>query len=442
MESLEEKLLHPIRSFGKGSRLLMVLLLSVIGLGVFAWINQLIFGLSVTGMNKPVFWGIYITNFVFFIGISHAGTLISAILRLCHAEWRRPITRAAEAITVFALLIAAPQIILDIGRPERILNVFRYGRFQSPILWDVTCILAYLTCSIIYLYLPLIPDLALLRDKLSGISRWRTKLYKVLSLGWKGTPQEFAKLNRRVAIMAIIVIPLAVSVHTVVSWIFGMTLQPMWHTTILGPYFVTGAIYTGIASLLIALAILRRVFHLENFIKPLHFNNLGKLLLVMNLLWFYFTFAEYVTTFYGGQAGEMAVFISKFQGEFASLFWGMVILMTISFIILAFRKLRTVKGIVLAAILINIAMWIERFTIVVPSLTRPRLPYSMGIYKPTWIEWSLTFASFAAFILFYVLFSKLFPIISLWEVREGKEKAIGEITERYKSYQPADAEEE
>jgi len=433
---LEEKILGPIKSFGKGARLLATILIVFILFGFFAWIRQLVFGLSVTGMNKPVLWGVYITNFVFFVGISHAGTLISAILRLCHAEWRRPITRAAEAITVFALLIAAPQIILDIGRPDRILNVFRYARFQSPILWDVVCIFTYLICSIIYLYLPLIPDLAILRDRLTEISPWRRKLYNILSLGWKGTEKEFAKLNRFIAIMAVIVIPLAISVHTVVSWIFGMTIQPMWHSTILGPYFVTGAIYTGIASLLIALAILRSVFHLESFIKPLHFNNLGKLLLVMNLLWFYFTFAEYLTTFYGHQTGEMAVFISKFQGEFASLFWSMVILMTTSFIILTFRKLRTIKGTVLAAILINIAMWIERFTIIVPSLTRPRLPYSIGVYQPTWIEWSLTLASFAAFILLYVVFAKLFPVISIWELKEGREKAIAEVMERYKSYQP------
>jgi Ni/Fe-hydrogenase subunit HybB-like protein len=436
MDKLEEKILSPLTKTGRGFYFLVFILLGFIGLGVFAWITQLIKGLGVTGMNKPVFWGVYITNFVFFIGISHAGTLISAILRVCRVEWRRPITRCAEAITVFALLCAAPQVLFDIGRPDRIWQIIIHGRFQSPILWDVICIATYLTCSIIYLYLPLIPDIAIARDKLQNISRWRKWLYQKLSLNWMGTEVQRHRLNTGIGVLMIAIIPIAVSVHTVVSWIFGMTLQPMWHSTIFGPYFVVGAIYSGIASLLIAMAILRKVYKLEGFIKPIHFNNLGILLLTMNALWFYFTFAEYLTTFYGNEPSHMAVFISKFMEEYSGPFWTMVICMTVAFFILAFRKTRTIPGTVIASILINIGMWLERFTIIVPTLTRPVLPYAKGIYHPTWVEWSITLASFSGFILLYVIFSKLFPIISIWEMKEGKEKAIKEVIEIYKTYEP------
>lgn len=436
MDKLEEKILSPITKTGSGFYLLTLVLLGLIGLGAFAWITQLVKGLGVTGMNKPVFWGIYITNFVFFIGISHAGTLISAILRVCKAEWRRPITRCAEAITVFALLCAAPQVLFDIGRPDRIWRVIINGRLQSPILWDVICITTYLTCSIIYLYLPLIPDIAIAKDKLQNISKLKKWLYQKLSLNWIGSEVQKRRLHIGISILMIAVIPIAISVHTVVSWIFGMTIQPMWHSTIFGPYFVTGAIYTGIASLLIAMAILRKVYKLEEFIKPLHFNNLGLLLLTMCALWFYFTFAEYLTTFYGNEPSHMAVFISKFSQEFSGVFWTMVICMVSAFLILAFRKTRTITGTVIASILVNIGMWLERFTIIVPTLTRPVLPYAKGIYQPTWVEWSITVASFSAFILLYVVFTKLFPVISIWEMKEGKEKAIQEVTERYKTYEP------
>jgi molybdopterin-containing oxidoreductase family membrane subunit len=224
--------------------------------------------------------------------------------------------------------------------------------------------------------------------------------------------------------MAVVIIPIAVSVHTVVSWVLAMTVQPMWHSAIFGPYFVVGAIFSGIASLLIAMAILRRVLHLEHFLKPIHFNNLGLLLLAMTMLWLYFTFSEYLTTFYGDEPSEMAVFVSKVWGQYAWLFWTMVFTcFLVPFFILALRQTRTIAGTVFASVLINIGMWIERYTIVVPTLTYPRLPFEPGTYIPTWVEWSLTAGEFAWFTLLYVLFIKVFPVVSLWEIREGEEKA-------------------
>ncbi|MEK7745064.1 MAG: NrfD/PsrC family molybdoenzyme membrane anchor subunit, partial [Elusimicrobiota bacterium] len=314
----EEALIEPVLGKPTAGFLATVALLACFSLwAVFAWGWQLYHGLQVTGLNNPVFWGFYITNFVFFIGISHAGTLISAILRIANAEWRRSITRSAEVITVLVLVFGAGNIILDLGRPDRALNVFLFGRLQSPLLWDVCSITAYLTGSTLYLYLPLIPDIAILRDRCAD---WRQPLYDLLSFGWSGTKEEMRVLEKCIAVMAIVVIPVAVSVHTVVSYVFSMTIQPMWHSTIFGPYFVVGAIFSGIAALIIAMAALRRVYGLEEYLRPIHFKNLGLLLLVMSCLWLYFTFSEFLTTWYGNDPEHIVIFYSKLSGPYAPFF--------------------------------------------------------------------------------------------------------------------------
>lgn len=417
----EEALLRSVYQSGRRVYILAGVLLAIIAWGVFAYIYQLRLGLGVTGLNRPVFWGLYIVNFVFFIGVSHAGTLVSAILRITGAEWRRPITRAAEAITVFSLILGVSSILIDLGRIDRVWTMVRYGRFQSPLLWDLSSVSVYLTASVVYLYLPLIPDVARLRDRMAaqGKRSRRRWLYDKLSLGWSGTERQWHRLERAISIMAVLIIPIAVSVHTVVSWIFAMTLQPTWHSTIFGPYFVVGAIFSGIATLLIVMAIIRKAYGLEAYLTQRHFNNLGLLLLTMCLFWFYFTFAEYLTEFYGAEPAPFGVLMSKLTGEFAPLFLTMVFFcFVIPFFILAFPRTRTIVGTVVASILIDIGMWLERYTIVVPALTRPRLPYQLGDYLPTWVEWSVTLGSLAVFMLMYVIFARLFPIVSVWEVEE------------------------
>ena len=426
-------LLRPILHTGKEFYFTTAFLLILVLWAVYAWIYQLRLGLGTTGMNRPVTWGFYITNFVFFIGISHAGTLISAILRLCRAEWRRSITRAAEVITVIVLFIGAANIIIDLGRPDRVLYVFLHGKLGSPLLWDVISISTYLVASSIYLLLPLIPDAAFLRDRLKK----RKLLYRLVSMGWTGSDKQKRRLHVAIAFMAVIVVPIAISVHTVVSWVFSMTIQPMWHSTIFGPYFVVGAIFSGIAAIIIAMAIIRKVYHLEDYLRPVHFNNLGLLLLTMTLLWLYFTLAEHLTIFYGGEPHEMEVFYAKFSGRFAIYFWAMVLFnFIIPFPILAIRKTRTIPGIVIASSFIIIGMWLERFTIVIPTLVNPRVPVEYNIYNPTWVEWSLMVGCFAAFILIYMLFTKFFPIISLWEIKEGRSVAVKETSERIETYWP------
>ena len=434
----EDTLLAPIAQTGRGFYWTVAVLSVFILWGAAAYSVQFFEGLGVTGLHQPVGWGFYVTNFVFFIGISHAGTLISAILRLSKAEWRRPITRMAEVITCMVLFIGAGQILVDLGRPDRMMNVIRYGRYQSPLLWDATSISAYLTASLTYLYLPMIPDIAILRDRLGK----RKLFYSVLALGWTGTEYQQRILNRAIAIMAVLVIPIAVSVHSVVSFVFSMTLQPMWHSTIFGPYFVVGAIFSGIAALIVAMILFRKAYGLQAYLKPIHFRYLGQLLLIMALLWFYFTFAEYLTGYYGAQPEEMKVFWAKFTGPFWPFFWGMVLC---NFIIplscLVRLGHRTIGKVLTASLAVTVGMWLERFIIVVPTLSFPRLPFPEGIYWPTWVEWGETAGSFAVFALFYLLFTKFFPIISIWEIREGRELGLKEVEERLLSYLPGEVKE-
>jgi molybdopterin-containing oxidoreductase family membrane subunit len=412
---------QPVLTVGPSFRRWAIGLGAVVLWAIFAWVWQLAYGLGETGLGRPVYWGLYITNFVFFIGVSHAGTLISAILRIVQAEWRRPITRMAEVITVLVLFFGVGNVLLDLGRPDRALDVVLHPHLRSPLLWDVISISIYLTASSFYLYLPLIPDIARLRDQTSG---WRHRFYRRLSIGWTGTEQQWRRLERAIGVMAILVIPIAVSVHTVVSWVFAMTIQPMWHSTIFGPYFVVGAIFSGIAAIIIAMAIVRRVYGLEAYLKPIHFNNLGLLLLVMACLWFYFTFAEHLTTYYGQEPDEIAVFNARLYGPFAPLFWTMVATCFVGpFVILANSRTRTVGGTVVASILVTIGMWIERFTIVVPSLSNPRAPIHTYSYWPSWVELSLMAGCFAAFTLLYMGFTKLFPIVSIWELEEDRKAA-------------------
>jgi len=318
-------------------------------------------------------------------------------------------------VTGLNLAIGAINIVLDMGRPDRVLNMVLRGRFESPILWDFYAIMLYMVCSLAYLYIPMIPDIANLRDSFSR----RKRLYTFLALGWNGSKKQMHRLEKAIDLLAVFIIPIAVLVHSVLAWLFSMTTQPMWHSELMGPYFVMGAIYSGVAALIVGLAVLRKVMHLEDYFQPTQFNNLGKLLFTLTLVWLYFTGAEYLTTWYGQEPAHMAVFYAKTSGEFAPFFWAQVILcFVIPFPILVSRRLRTIWGTVIASTSVVIGMWLERYLIIVPTLTRPRLPYGIGAYTPTWVEWAIMAASAAAVILLYTLFIKFFPIVSVWELEE------------------------
>lgn len=426
-------LFRPIYQTGRGYYIVMGIFLAIYLWALYMYVVQIWLGLGVTGMNQPITWGFYIVNFVFFIGISHAGTLISAILRLSKAEWRRPITRMAEVITAIVLAIGGLHPIIDLGRPDRMLYLIEAGRLQSPLLWDVTSITAYFTASTVYLYVPMIPDIARLRDQ-GGKLKW---LYSFLSWGWTGTEHQKKVLNKAINILMVMVIPIAISVHTVISYIFSMTLQPGWHSTIFGPYFVVGAIFSGIAALLIVMIAFRKAFHLENYLKEIHFKYLGTLLLIMSVIWFYFTFSEYLTAIFGAEPHEMQIIMYKFSGPFAIFFWAMVLCnFVIPVIILSFNKFKTITGVLIASITVVIGMWLERFIIVVPSLANPRMELPAGIYIPTLTEWALLAGGIAVFVLGFMVFAKLFPIISIWEIEEGRKEGLKEVEERIHSYLP------
>ncbi len=425
----EAVILSPLRSVTFREQWLWVVLLGLMGLGVYAYLLQWNSGLGLTGLNRPVYWGVYITNFVFFIGLAHSGTFISAILRLAGAGWRKPLTRAAEAITLFSLPFGVGSILIDMGRPDRVLNIFFYGRFQSPLLWDITAVSLYLFSSIVFFYLSLLPDIALCRDRLTEVPAWQQKMYRILALGWVGLPEQFQRLERVLDGMAIFMTLLVVTVHTVVSWVFGMTVQPGWHTALIGPFFLVGAIFSGTAAVVIVLAILRRVYHMENVLPVSLFNSLRKLLIVFTVAWLYMMMAEFLTTSYGGLADEMSVVWQKFTGDFAGLFWTMVLTVFIlPLVIFLFLGKNRIGWMVAASVLINVGMWIERFVVIVPTETRPRfistLMEGMGNYHPTWVEGAITVALFSGMILLYMVFTRFFPIVPIWETSEAAETEL------------------
>jgi Ni/Fe-hydrogenase subunit HybB-like protein len=429
VRGVERDLLRTMEPLGRLGRIWIAGLVVVVLVGVYAYSLQLFYGLSVTAMRDHVSWGMYMGNFVFFIGISHAGTLISAILRVTGAEWRRPITRMAEAITVFALVVGASMVIIDLGRPDRVWHVIAYGRLQSPILWDVAAITTYLTGSILYLYVATIPDFAILarsaRER--GRSGLLARIYRALSLGFRGTPEQSRYLNRALAVMAVIIIPVAISVHTVVSWIFGMTVRPGWHSTVFGPYFVVGAIFSGTAAIILAMAVFRWAYGLHKYLNLKHFQYLSTLLLALTLLYIYFTVSEYLTIWYGGTSTD-ARLLELLMGwtPYGAAFWGWAFLgLLLPAVLLAIPVRHSLVPLVTASILINVGMWLKRYLIVVPTMKTPELPVEgLGLaieYFPSWIEWSISLAGLAAFLLLFTLFSRVIPILSIWETAEDFE---------------------
>lgn len=420
---LEERVMQPLRTPGRAWYYVFGVLVIVLGWGLFAYVYQLRNGLVVTGMRDRILWGLYITNFVFFIGISHAGTLISAILRASQAGWRTPVTRMAEFITVVALTVGGLMPMIDLGRPDRIPNLFIYGRWQSPILWDMLAITTYLIASIAYLYLPMIPDLAIARDRLdSRANALKVRFYRSAALGWRGTPRQRQLLQRAMLIMMVLIIPIAVSVHTVVSWIFAMTLREPWDSTVFGAFFVAGAIFSGVAVLILLMAALRKIYHLEEYIQEKHFVYLGYLIATFAMLIFYFNVSEYLVTGYKSNEAIAFNFNQMFRGQFAGFFWFYLIGgMVVPVLIIANPRTRTIRGVVTAAALVAVAMWIERYFIVVASLRIPLLAYEPANYVPSWVELSITAGAFALFGLMILLFLRFIPVIAMWEQVEQHE---------------------
>jgi Ni/Fe-hydrogenase subunit HybB-like protein len=411
---------HTSRSYALGSSLLAIALW-----GAYAYYVQMTTGLGVTGMRSVVSWAFYIVNFVFFIGISHVGALMSAILRLTNAEWRKPITRIAEVVTFASLMMAVMMPLVDLGRPDRLLNTIMFARLQSPLSWDFMAIGTYMIGSTIFLYLPMIPDIASCRDKLHEASKFRRWLYGKLSLGWNGSSTQWTHLEKAIKMMSIIIIPIAISVHTVVSWDFAMLFRTGWNSTIFGPYFVAGALLSGVATVILVMAFLTKFYHLDSYITKRHFDNLGKLLIALDIIVIYFTINEMLVPgykFFDASSPEGQWMTSLMWGQYSTFFWIQVIGgLVIPAFLIGLPRTRTLNGYLAAALLVDIGMWIERFNIIIPTLALPQLSYSPGLYFPTWVEVSIVAGTFAGFTLIYLSFSRLFPIISMWETEEPSE---------------------
>ena len=431
MPAINRDLLAPLQGAGLGYLLLVVLLAAMVAAGAGAWFYQIETGIGRTNMHPPIFWGAYIASFVYWIGVSHSGTFISGVLRLSKAQWRRPITRIAELMTIISVTIAALCVFYHLGRVWRWYYLIPYPNqreiwpdFRSPLMWDATAVFTYATASSIYLYLPLIPDFALARDRIGGWRRW---CYSVLCLGWKGTQREWETLNTAIRIITPLIVMVMISVHSIVGWDFGMSLVPGWHSSIIAPYFVVGAVHSGLGMVMVGLYFVRRTYRLEAYIRPEHFDKMGKLLIVTTLSLAYLYFADQLTVWYGKIPDHMAILHAMVSGLYAPPFWTMIVLIYLiplsTLTIPSFR--RWPLGMMVVGIGINLGMYIERMLIIVPPLSRPRLTYNWSSYFPSWGELTILLGSLALAVLLYVLAVKFVPIISIWEEKEGRMSAGG-----------------
>jgi len=405
--------------------IILAILIAVLLFG--AWGNQIATGMGVTGKRRPTFWTLYITTFVFWIGISHAGTFVSAILRVFKAEFRRPFTRAAELMTTFGLAAGALFPLIHLGRVWVFYWMIPYPNarwlwpnFRSPLVWDFLAITTYLLSSTIYLFLPLIPDLAMARDRTTG---WRHFIYKLLALNWRGTEAEWHRLRKAINIFAFAIIPVMFSVHTIVSWDFAVSQTIGWHSTIFGPYFIIGAILSGVSAVVMILFILRSTMkNMTYFIRLEVFDSLGKLVLIFSMAWAYFFFNEYLLQWYGGEKAARDLLTFHASGSSAWVWYVMLIgNVAIPWLTLWNKRIRRTPWLMfIITALVNVAMYAERYTIIPLTLAKQRFPFDWGEYTPHLTDISIAIGTLCLFVFLYLVASRLVPLIPVWEVQEGQ----------------------
>ncbi len=420
---VNEDVLSILSRPGKWWWILFGLASAGVGVLAFSWGYQLIFGIGATGLNSPVGWGVYITTFVFWVGIAHSGTLISAILFLFRARWRQSIYRAAEAMTVFAVMTAGLFPLIHLGRAWHAYWLFPYPNerllwpnFRSPLVWDVFAVTTYFTVSSIFFYLGSIPDLAAARDKARGLRR---KLYEFAALGWRGTDREWHHFGKAYLFLAALATPLVLSVHSVVSWDFAMAIVPGWHATIFAPYFVAGAIFSGVAMVITLSVPIRKIFGLEKYLTVRHFDAMAKLCLVTGLIVFYAYLIEFFMAWYSGEDPERRVFWNRLWGHYWWSTWIMLICNGFIPIMLWFRRVRhSIAALFVISIFINIGMWFERYTIIVTSLSHEFMPFAWNVYRPSLTEMGIILGSFAWFAFWFLLFIRILPPVAISELKE------------------------
>jgi molybdopterin-containing oxidoreductase family membrane subunit len=381
-------------------------------------------GVGIWGVNVPVGWGFDIINFVWWIGIGHAGTLISAILLLLRQQWRTSINRFAEAMTLFAVAAAAQFVVFHTGRPWlAIYWLFPYPntmglwpQFRSPLMWDVFAVSTYFTISAIFWFVGLIPDLATLRDR--SKSRFAQHVYGIFAMGWRGSARHWHNYETASLLLAGLATPLVVSVHTVVSLDFAVGIIPGWHATIFPPYFVAGAIYSGFAMVMTLSIPLRKVFGLEDFITMRHLQNMARIMLVTGLIVGYGYVVEFFMAWYSGNGFEQYMIANRIAGPYRYSWFALILCNILTPQLLWFRKVRDSVPVLFAiSIIVNIGMWLERFVIIVVSLHRDFLPSSWGLYTPTQWDWAFYVGTIGLFLSLMFLFIRFLPVISIFEMR-------------------------
>jgi len=421
-DDINHRVLDPIRKPGIGFYLLMLLFLSFVAFGLTCLGLQIFKGLGLAGINNPVGWGIYLVNFVFWVGIAHSGTLISAILYLFRSRWRTSVNRIAEAMTVFAVMMAGLFPLIHVGRIWFAYWLFPYPNartlwvnFRSPLNWDVFAVSTYMTVSTLFFIVGMIPDMAVLRDRFKGL---RSKIYGVFALGWRGTHKQWHHYETAYMLFAALATPLVISVHSIVSWDFAMSVLPGWHSTIFAPYFVAGAIFSGCAMVITILFPLRKVFHLEELITEKHFTRLSQMMLLTSLIVTYSYATEFFIAWYGHNIFEQASFYNRAFGYYGPYFWVMLFCNSILPLSIFFKKIRTnVKILFAISIFVNIGMWLERFVIIITSLSHDFDPYVWGKYAPTYIEWGVFIGSIGGFLILFFSFVKFAPVVAISEVK-------------------------
>ncbi len=434
-QKVEKDLLAHLLPNKKVGNIFIFVLLAFILVGIYAYYRQLRYGLIVTSMRDYTSWGVYISNFVFLVAISLVGSLFSSILKLSKATWSTPLTRISEIIAIAAIICASVIIIVDMGRPDRFINVLIHGRIQSPIIWDVIIITTYLTISVLLLYISLIPDLAICRDKLTDAPGWKKWFYKVFSINWHGTPEQNNILHKVSFMLSVMVIPVAFAIHTVTSWLFSTTWRPGWDSTNLGPYFVSGALMAGAAVIIVAMYFIRNALNIKEYLTDKLFDHMGKLLVLLSLVYLYFNINEYLGPAFKMVGVEGEHIIELFFGKYASMYWLVQVFgLVLPIVVLVFAWGRKPLPMLIISILVLLGAWFKRFLIVIPSLQHPYLPIqdvdeSYRHYIPSWEEWAITFASFAGCLLIITFLVKLLPVIPIWETKkeEGNEPKQQEV---------------
>ena len=407
------------KKFGKRDTIWTISLIVIILIGLVAYIDQLITGQEVTNMRDYALWGIYISNFVFFVATSFVGTVTVAILRLTNNSWRTPLVRIAEIISVAAIIMAGITIMIDMARPDRLLNLFIHARLQSPITWDVVIIPTYMVISLLLLYFPLIPDFAILKTHFKKKEPKLSKFYGKLALNWTGSKAQKLLQEKSIRIIAIMIIPVGLLLQTIDAWLFSTTYRIGWDSTNFAPYFISGAFVAGVGALVTLIYIIRKAKRLENYITDYHFDKLGKLLALACLIYLYFNINEYVIPLFTAKKGELVHLETLFTGSYSILFWAVTVIgLILPIIVLLFKKGRKPNTMFVIGLMVVIGSWWKRFVIVTPTLLHPFLPIqgvpeSWRHYFPSLHEWLITFATLAMAFLIITVCVRYLPVIPI-----------------------------